>query len=76
MKISRIKRFARSELGAKDVEYVGIYDGYEVCSPVFDEVADIGLPQFILVDGRTAYVTVGNEGLRILDHFIKQGILD
>lgn len=68
--IELVKKVARKN-DFNVVEYLGQYDGARVYNPIFKELLDTGMPQFILVKDGKAWLEISEYCLDIIDAFFK-----
>lgn len=64
----KVKKFAK-ELGYEEIEYVGVFDGYDVYRPVYKEFRLRGKPTFIITKGDGIRSVASELGLKIFYHF-------
>lgn len=65
MELKKIEDFAKKR-GFQKVKYMGEYNGMPAYSPLREEMAYIGKPFFILVNGNKLKMVTGELGLKIL----------
>lgn len=66
MSIDEIKRFA-AEQGFQKIAKAGIWNGYQVYEPVYDEMSYIGYPVLILVSDSEIRISTVKESMQYME---------
>ena len=62
---AKIEAFAKSQ-GYDEIEHIGLWKGFDVYTPVHDELMIVGLPYRILVKGDLIRMTTYDEVFEVL----------